>query len=122
MDIDWEDDHGLEKFQTDPTKFWERRAQGRYVGDWGCTSEEIEAQVKKFDLESVAQVVSLDACRTGKWPKLHDTGMILIGGNPTEYHFHGVGVDLDHKVYALFGSDDVSALNALWLTEEFANI
>ena len=53
------------------------REQGPYLDDWGCSSEEIEAKVKELGLESVAQVVSLDACRNTERPKLNDTGMIL---------------------------------------------
>ena len=78
--------------------------------------------VKKLRLEAAAQVVSLDACRTKKWPSLNLTGMILIGGNPAGNHFHGVAVDLDNLVFALIGSHDVHALNSEWLTAEFTDI
>ena len=98
------------------------REQGPYLDDWGCSSEEIEAKVKELGLESVAQVVSLDACRNTEWPKLNDTGMILFGGNTTEYHFHGLGVDLDHKVFELIGCNDVFALNSSWLSSESLDI
>ena len=77
--FDSECDTVIKNIQTAPSEFWEGREQGPYLGDWGCSSEEIEAKVKELGLESVAQVVSLDACRNTKWPKLNDTGMILFG-------------------------------------------
>jgi hypothetical protein len=115
------DDTVIKSIRTVPSAYWDGREQGPYLDDWGCSSEEFEAKVKELGLESVAQVVSLDACRNTKWPKLNDTGMILFGGN-TEYHFHGLGVDLDHKVFALIGCNDVFALNSSWLSSESLDI
>jgi hypothetical protein len=120
--FDSKNDPVIKNIRTAPSEFWEGREQGPYLGDWGCSSDEIEAKVKELGLESVAQVVSLDAPRTTKWPTLNDTGMILFGGNTTEYHFHGLGVDLDHKVFALIGSDNVFDLNSTWLTDEYTDI
>jgi hypothetical protein len=115
------DDTVIKSIRTVPSAYWDGREQGPYLDDWECSSEEIEAKVKELRLESVAQVVSLDACRNTKWPKLNDAGMILLGGNTTEYHLHGLGVDPDHKVFALIGCNDVFALNS-WLTSESLDI
>ena len=110
---------------TEVSEWWSKNfIPGGYKGAWGCSTEEIESFIGDLGFNLVAQIISLDACRTSrkKRPKLKDTGVILIGGNPAGNHFHGVAVDLDQRVYALVGSRDVHALDSRWMTADYIDI